>query len=176
VTRRLLAAAALAAFAAGCTLAPGWRAGDTGSATAGGVAPLRALVAFARTPSEATWSAVPLADEVYLGLGSELVEQRTDDELRDPEAWKLDRELFRAAGGPFSALELLARERPLAFAVGPHSHCASPPMPPPRQVAGLTRMSAQPRRVGSCLQWFTVDAFVTRDGEIAAVTLDLWEP
>jgi hypothetical protein len=178
VTKTLLAAASLAAVVAGCTVAPGWRGAQTSSPAEHDVAPLRALVAFARKPSDATWSRVPFADEVRLGLGPQLLERRSAVELRDPSAWKLNPPAgdFRAAVGPFSALSLLAEGDPLRFSVGPHPHCASPPMRPPREVAELARVSVQPRRVGSCLQWFTVDAFVTPEGEIAAVTLDLWEP
>ena len=179
MTRTLVVAAALVALVAGCTVDPRWDAGHARSEPArakADVAPLRALVRFARSPSDATWSNVPFADDVYLGLG-DLLERRSARELRDPEAWKLDRRLFRGGVGPFSAIELLAEDnRPLRFSVGPHPHCASPPVPPPRAVATLRRMSVQPRRIQSCLQWFTVDAFVTREGEIRAVTLDFWEP
>jgi hypothetical protein len=42
----------------------------------------------------------------------------------------------------------------------------------------MRRVSVQPAAgsIDSCLDWFTVDLFVTRSGEVAAVTLDLWEP
>ena len=73
-------------------------------------------------------------------------------------------------------LDLLARNRSLRIGVGPHRRCVSPPLPPPRSVAGLRHVSVQPRRIDSCLQWFSVDMFVTRSGKIAAVTLDLYEP
>jgi len=43
-------------------------------------------------------------------------------------------------------------------------------------VADLRRVSVLPRDMESCLQWWTVDLFLTLDGKIAAVTLDLWEP
>jgi hypothetical protein len=49
-------------------------------------------------------------------------------------------------------------------------------VPPPIQVADLRRVSVQPRDTESCLQWWTVDLFLTPDGKVAAVTLDLWEP
>jgi hypothetical protein len=143
-------------------------------------ATLRALVRFARSPTEANWSAVPLADRVELGLADRLVAQRSARELLDPRAWRLEAEPhFRAYVGPFSALELIAGHAgPLVYSVGPHPHCASPPVPPPRRIASLRRLSVRPadRSIDSCLQWFTVDAFVTRAGRIRAITLDLYEP
>ena len=153
MTRTLLAVAAFAVWTAGCTTAPGWHVERTGSepvARNGDVAPLRAMVEFARSPTDATWSAVPFADEVYLGLGSDLRGPRSAAELRDPRSWKLNPRgrLFRAGVGPFSALELLAgQNRPLAFSVGPHRHCVSPPVAPPPEVVSLRRISVQPRKV-----------------------------
>lgn len=35
--------------------------------------------------------------------------------------------------------------------------------------------STQPRQPTSCLAWYSVDAFL-RDGNISAITMDLWEP
>jgi hypothetical protein len=37
-------------------------------------------------------------------------------------------------------------------------------------------VSVQPAAWSTCIIWWTVDAFVDANGEIAAVTLDLWEP
>ncbi|OGO73385.1 MAG: hypothetical protein A3G84_05105 [Chloroflexi bacterium RIFCSPLOWO2_12_FULL_71_12] len=85
---------------------------------------------------------------------------------------------FRGRSGPFSALELLARREPTTVWVGPHPHCASPPAPPPTDFASLRRVSVQPSqpRDDTCLSWWTVDLFVSVDGRVAAVTLDLWDP
>jgi hypothetical protein len=33
-----------------------------------------------------------------------------------------------------------------------------------------------PAGIDSCIQWWTVDLFVTDDGRIGAVTLDRYEP
>jgi len=49
-------------------------------------------------------------------------------------------------------------------------------MPPPDQVAVLRRISIQPTGTDSCLEWWTVDLFLTDIGSIAAVTIDVWEP
>jgi hypothetical protein len=103
--------------------------------------------------------------------------RKSAHELLEPQAWVLRTpRLFRAYEGPFSALQLLARRGPLTFTVGPNRHCVSPPVPPPRAAASLRRISVQPAAIESCLQWFTVDAFVSVEGEINAITLDVWEP
>ena len=54
--------------------------------------------------------------------------------------------------------------------------CLAPTSGTPATVAALRRLSAQPRDRSSCLQWWTVDVFVTASGAIRAVTLDVWEP
>lgn len=139
--------------------------------------PAEALIAFARASGDATWAALPLADSVGLGLGDTIRARRTRKELRNPRAWVLGVDLFRGRAGTASALELIADEDgPLALTRGPHPHCASGPVPAPAEVADLVRLVVQPRDADGCLDWWTVDAFVNDDGEIEAVTLDLWEP
>lgn len=138
---------------------------------------LDGLVAFAREPNDATWASVPFADRVQLGLGDRLLNTVSAQALRDPAAWTLDVDLFRAGVGPFSALEPLAtNDRPLEYGEGSYRRCASPPRPPPRAVSRLRRLSIRPREPASCLQWFAVDVFLDESGNIRAVTLDLWEP
>lgn len=137
---------------------------------------LDALVAFAREPSDATWASVPFADRVQLGLGDRLVKPLPARALRDPAAWTLEVDGFRAGVGPFSPLEVLADERPLEYGEASYRRCVSPPGRPPRAVSRLRRLNIQPRDVASCLQWFAVDVYVDERGEIRAVTLDLWEP
>ena len=138
---------------------------------------LHALVAFARKPSDATWSAVRLAESVRLGLGRRLLVTRSAEALREPSAWMLEARLFRGGAGPFSPLETLERhEGALVQREGSYRRCVSPPEPPPRSLSGLRRLSIQPRAVESCLRWFTVDVFVDGRGAVQAVTIDLWEP
>lgn len=162
---RVLAAAAIGAVAlAACQ--GGHRDTET----------LDALVEFARAPSEETWSELPLAEQVQLGLGHRLLERRSAAALRDQDSWELDVELFRGGVGPFSALEVLANDERLKYRKGSYERCASPPADPPPQVAALRRLSIQPDETESCLQWFAVDVFVTDEGEIAAVTVDFFEP
>lgn len=119
---------------------------------------------------------VPLASEVRLGLGDALVLTRSAADLRQPAAWRIDEEAFRGYVGPFSALKLLVRDVDLTVTVGQHPHCASGPVPPPAELTGLRRVSLQPRAPDGCLNWWTVDAFVTDAGAIEGITLDRWEP
>lgn len=148
-----------------------------------------ALVALATTPDPETLAAVRFAPEVALGLGRRLETARPRDRLARSAGWSIDARSFRAHAGPFNALELVAAQAtdpPLgparglaAFAVtiGTHPRCAGPPVPAPRGLEDLRRVSLQPATgtIDGCLEWFTVDLFVDHDG-IVAVTLDLWEP
>ena len=125
------------------------------------------------------FSEVPIASEVLLWLGpTSSGELAPGQRPGDPSAWQLEPESgsFRAYDGPFSALDTLSEADNIVISGGTHSHGASPPMPVPDQVAGLRHISIQPTDIDSSLEWFTVDLFLTDSGEIAAVTLDLWEP
>ncbi|HSK21661.1 MAG TPA: hypothetical protein VK906_00725 [Egicoccus sp.] len=139
---------------------------------------IEGFLAFAADPGPPSASALPFADEVAIGLGPELHRTLAGNDLADPTAWPIDVEEFRAYVGPFSALEVAADADEVEVSVGEHPHCASPPMPPPPEVEDLRRVSVQPKADNgdSCLQWWTVDLFVTDDGRIAAVTMDLYEP
>jgi hypothetical protein len=137
---------------------------------------VRALVDFARAPGAVTLGAVPFADKVRLGLSNRLMTERPSLDLARPDAWVLGAEVFRGRVGPFSALDLLAKDVPTTISVGPHPHCASPPVPPPTDLVGSRRVSVQPKGIDSCLLWWTVDLFVSPAGRIEAVTLDLWDP
>ncbi len=121
-------------------------------------------------------SEVPFAAQVWLGLADTLVTELTPNELNDPAAWQIDVEPFRARTGPFTALALIAEDRDREVTVGPHNHCASPPVPPPAGLAASRRVSVQPADATSCLEWFTVDFFLSGDGTVLAITLDLYEP
>jgi hypothetical protein len=160
------------AVAAVAGAAPGGGRADRGNGDV-----FDAFVAFGRHPTDKTWSAVPFADRVELGLASRLLVRRTAQELRDRRAWTLEVVRFRGGSGPFSALRTIAGERRrLTIGAGSHHRCASPPGPAPRRVASLARMSIEPFPVESCLQWWSVDLYLTRDNRVRAVTLDLWEP
>ncbi len=133
------------------------------------------LVAWAPAPTE---TPIPLfADPVVLTLGPELARSQTAGSLSDGASWVFDeQDGFRAYTGPFSALDLLDDGRPFAVTAGPHNHCAGLPMPINEAFTGLRHLSIQPTDATSCIEWWTVDLFLTDEGEIAGVTLDLWEP
>jgi hypothetical protein len=136
------------------------------------------FVGFAEDPRPATAERVPFADEVHLGLGPRLHSTVPVARIATAESWILEPRQFRGWTPPFSALATVADAGELDVTIGPHPHCAAPPQPAPRSVARMRRVSVQPAAgsIDSCLDWFTVDLFVTRSGEVAAVTLDLWEP
>lgn len=135
---------------------------------------VEAFAGFATTPDQETAARVPFSDEVVLGLASNAVATLPQDGLADPNNWSLAMEVFRARTGPFSALTLV--ERPFIVTLGTHPHCASPPVGPPAGFDTYQRISLQPETTTSCLEWWTVDLFVDADGNIGAVTMDLYEP
>ena len=143
---------------------------------------LGSLMAFAITGDGSELSGVAFAEEVSLGLADEILVQRSAEELTDTAAWTLERDEFRGYAGPFSALDALARwdddpqVHEIQVSVGDHPHCVATSVPPPAALAEMRRVSLQPVRPASCLSWWTVDAYLTEDGDVAGVTLDLWEP
>jgi hypothetical protein len=159
-------------------------AGD--GATAADVELAAWLLAFAAAPSvESVERGHFAVDGVRLGLADVVSDPVPVAELGDPARWVLDVAAFRGYVGPFSALETLASWRThaggppvhgLVVNVGEHPHCASAPIPPPDGMEDLRRVSVQPTGIDSCIQWWTVDLFVTDDGRIGAVTLDRYEP
>ena len=137
------------------------------------------VATFAWEQDDLSFAGMHLADEVALGLADRVLKTVAESELRDPDVWRLELDLFRAYTGPFSALELLTQQRVVEVSVGEHPHCSSPPVPPPAGFEGFKRVSVQPvfsyEHIG-CIEWFTVDFFVDELDEIHAITLDLWEP
>lgn len=140
-----------------------------------------AIDAFANSPSPSTFDALPLAEQVTLGLGPNIITQLDAAALRDSSAWQIkmpNGELFRGTVGPSSAIELIASGATdeLVYAVGEHPHCAGPPVAAPPGFEDHQRVSVQPQadQIESCLQWFTVDLFIN-DGTIEAITHDHWE-
>lgn len=137
-----------------------------------------AFVNFAHDPTDGSFAELPLAENVDLGLGPTIIKTVTADELRQPETWRLDVKDFRASTGPFSAFNALGRSDIYDITIGEHAHCASPPVPPPDGYEDLDRVSVQPRQGlrSGCLEWTTVDFFLGPNGDVAAITLDIWEP
>lgn len=175
----LLAGLALIALAGCSTMEP------TPSATPT-LAPIdedqlaQSMVRFAS--GQQTIAEIPFTDEVSLGLADRLLARRSAEELVDVRAWLVDAgpEGFRERSGPFSALELLASAGETVVSIGPHGSCNTPdpPIPAPAGLAGLRIVSIQPvpGAVAACMQWWSVDLYVTPAGEISAVTLDMGAP
>lgn len=136
------------------------------------------FLAFADEPGTPTAAGLPFADEVALGLAGTLHQTLGPDDVGDPAAWLIEVEEFRGYVGPFSALEVAADAGPTQVSLGDHPHCASPPEPAPDGFADHRRVGVQPASdsLDTCLRWWTVDLFVSDDGRIDAVALDLWEP
>lgn len=137
----------------------------------------RVLLDFATDPTPQRHAEVPWADVVQLGLGADLHLELAASALADPDGWNIEVEDFRAYAGPFSALTLLTQAGATTLVVGDYPRCASPPETPPATLADARRISLQPVLAddASCLQWWAVDLYV-RDGEVVAVTMDLFEP
>jgi hypothetical protein len=134
---------------------------------------------LAAAPDHEGVEALPLPDRVTLGLGPVLFSDRSSEELEGVAGWTLDLELFRGHTGPFSLLELAAASTTdTVTLVGDHPRCASPAQAPPVEVAELRRVVIEPdpAAIASCIEWWRIELYVTPNGEVAAVTLDLWEP
>lgn len=137
-----------------------------------------AVVAFARRPSDQTFAAMPLADEVRLNLGNNHSFAISSAELRDPQAWILDVDMWRAYVGPFDLLTVAGRDENVAISLGTHDRCTGPPLDPNPLYAGLQQVSIQPAELTmqTCMQWSALDLFVNDGGQIEAIMLDIWEP
>lgn len=153
-------------------------AATTVQPTEGDLPLVDAFVEFSKNPSAEAFSNLPLAENVSLGLGPEIVRSVNGESLQDPQSWMIDVAEFRAYAGPFSPLDLLSTLDDYTVQVGEHSHCAGPPQPPPNGLDDHKRVSVQPSdgSIDSCLDWMTVDLFVGQSGQVEAITMDLWEP
>ncbi len=117
------------------------------------------------------------SDVVSLGAGSNEGKRLSPTELSDRSNWLIEN-VPNFRGGdeqPFTALTIVSDP---TVVVGPHDHCASPPVPAPPALAGLRRVSLQPdpSTIDSCLQWSTFDVFFDSQGRVAGITIDRWEP
>jgi hypothetical protein len=147
---------------------------DPFSPTAGEVAVADAFVRFADSPSAETAAALPFAGEVSLGLASDIITIVARSEIADASRWQLDVDEYAGFGGPFSALDHPASS--VELTVGPHDHCANPPIAPPSGFEDLRQISLQPTDIDSCIDWWSVDFYLDEEGQIRAVTLLLFGP
>lgn len=136
------------------------------------------LVDFAREPSDLTFAQLPFADDVELALGGDVVAHRPGNQLRSPAAWDIDLAGFRARTGIDSVLRELAGQPEVTVTGEPHQPCNGAITPAPPAADGMALVSIQPThpRDDGCLDWYAADLFLDTDGNIAVVSLDLYEP
>lgn len=135
-----------------------------------------AFVAFARAPDAAAFAALPLADEVGLALDEGQPLLVTAPRLARPDGWMIDVREFNGWAGPFSALDLLARDVATAISIGAHARCTGPVIQTPAALATLRHISVQPKDIDTCLKWWSVDLYVSPAGRVTTVSLDLGSP
>lgn len=145
------------------------------------------FAALALGPSPEKAASLPFADDVRLGLGPKLLEDVDADDAGEADEWEIDDvQSWRGRVPPFSALTEINRwvtaqratddpDSVLTFGAGRHRHCVSPAQPQPKAVRGMRHLWIQPAKAPSCIDWFTVDLYLTQ-GRINAVTTDMYEP
>jgi hypothetical protein len=149
-----------------------------GEPLSGPDAPLaRKLHAFAADPGAETLGAIPLSDQVAIGLGGDVVKTPTAEQLEDPSAWVIHRPYFAGQSGPFTALDQLRRNPDLwSITEEKQQGC------PWARTAALPgyeqdrRLTIEPSNITSCLEWFAVDVYVDESGRIVAISLNFDEP
>ena len=137
-----------------------------------------ALVGFARSPSPATFAAVPFSPgPVHLALGPRTLISVDPQTLAEVGGWDLPSTAYAERDGPFNAIRVLAQaEGDVEVAAGPHRGCPGPAPPAPQEAVGLTQVSIQPADYPDCIRWFSIDLFLDRGGRIVVVQLDLGSP
>lgn len=117
-----------------------------------------ALVGFARSPSPATFAAVPFfPGPVHLALGPRTLISVDPQTLAEVGGWDLPSTAYAESDGPFNAVRVLAQaEGDVEVAAGPHRGCPGP-APAPQEAVGLTQVSTQPAELfaaaGGPLLW-----------------------
>lgn len=139
---------------------------------------IHTIIEFARHPSDETFAAIPLAENVTLGLWDDHTRLVSAAALRDPAAWIMDADIWAAYVGPFDMLRSAGRDESMQYRIGPHDHCAGPPLAAPGGFEFHTQISAEPAEltVQTCMQWSSLNVFVNDDNLIEGIFLDIWEP
>lgn len=136
-----------------------------------------ALVDFAEQPSDATFAALPLADDVTIDFGfaadgDALVVAAAG--LRDPARWAKDADMAYGRDGPISPLELIsaARGHVIVDPSSPEATCGG-------QAAargGTPSAAIVSTDVASCIDWFAVIVQLDDEGSISHALMRLYEP
>ncbi|MDH3301741.1 MAG: hypothetical protein OES24_14675 [Acidimicrobiia bacterium] len=135
------------------------------------------LMADFASGGEGVYAELPLADDILVALGSEVVARRQPTELFRRSAWVVNSTDFAGRVGPFNVLDLVPS--PSEVVIGPHARCAGPEaIPSPPELVSYTRIGILPLEgsIGSCLDWSAVDLFVDDTGRIHGVALHLEAP
>ena len=135
-----------------------------------------AFTAFAIRPGEVTAAGVPWAGEVRVGLGESLFAGLGRGDLADRASWVLGLDAF-GRDGPIDVLRpLRARPDGVRLTIDERPRCAGRGHRAPSRFREARRVTLQPARVESCLDWYAIDIYVDRAGQVRGVTLELWEP
>jgi hypothetical protein len=133
------------------------------------------LIGFAR--GSAAYDELEFSDQVVLGLNTVASEVVGSESLADEATWFVGPDEFDGLVGPFSVLDVLGRDTGIVGVnVGPRTHCAGPPLEFGTEWDGGRHLVIEPTGIDSCLQWYAVHVLVDTDGQISAITLDLWGP
>lgn len=135
------------------------------------------LMADFASGGEGVYAELPLANDVLVALGSQVVARRQRSELFRRSAWTVNSEDFAGRVGPVNVLDMVPS--PSEVVVGPHSRCAGPEaVPSPPELVPYRRIGILPLEgsIDSCLEWSAVDIFVDDDGVIQGIALHLEEP
>ena len=135
------------------------------------------LMADFASGGEGVYAELPLANNLLVALGSQVVARRQPSELFRRTAWAVNGTDFAARVGPFNVLDLVPS--PSEIVVGPHARCAGwEALPSPPELVSFTRIGILPLEgsIDSCLEWSAVDLFVDDDGVIQGIAVHLEEP
>ncbi|QWC85334.1 hypothetical protein KLP28_00650 [Nocardioidaceae bacterium] len=147
------------------------------------------FVNFALRPDTQAAGTVDFADEVDLGLGTEVRRTLSGSDLGNPRRWLLPTEGYAGRDRFLSALRQVTQQAQRALreqqdtgifvtVAGEHDQCAADPTAPLEGYDVDQQLAVMPgaRSIESCAQWFAVDLYTDDAGDIAAVRLDLVGP
>jgi hypothetical protein len=118
-----------------------------------------------------------LASQVLLGVGDEIVADRSAGELGERSAWDVEPVggTFAERSGPFNALDLLASTSWYRVSDGPVPSCPAGPRSWP-SLEGMSQVNIEPVGIDSCIEWFAVSVFLDDAGDVAGVVVDIGSP
>ncbi len=138
------------------------------------MAAIDALTAFAVGDANA-FTDIPLADDVMLAAGDQVIARRAPTVMQTRAGWRLDLEALGDAPGPFNVLNQARGTKDVTMGAL-YSCDEGPPDVAPSELAEYRRLSLQPDRrlLQSCRQWSNIDLYFDDDGLIVGVGLNLF--